>query len=77
MGIDDLFHARPRGSFVEMCMACPIPGVNDSGSAEPSALQTTWPLNSASDILQQSLSKDESPPYAMPISFHMLLLTLR
>lgn len=28
--IDDVFKARPSGSYAEVCLACPVPGVNDA-----------------------------------------------
>lgn len=28
--IDNFFKARPSGSYAEVCLACPVPGVNDA-----------------------------------------------
>lgn len=32
-GIDELFTSRPTGSYAEVCLACPVPGVNVEDSA--------------------------------------------
>lgn len=38
LNIDEFVQHRPQGSFAEVCMACPVPGLNTP--------EASWPANS-------------------------------
>lgn len=63
MGIDDYLCVRPPGSFAEICLACPIPGLNDSGLSVEDYKEDRWALENDSDKLRKTLFGDDPKMY--------------
>ena len=63
MDIDKLLNRmRPPGSFAEVCLICPVPGVNTPQTSQHrDALVSKWTATNASDVLWKILYKDISP----------------